>query len=249
MSGEDQDQERRKGFMAQFKAAVKANLAAGVLVLAPIGATVLFLRFVVNQVDRVLLLLPEPYRPENYLPFPAPGLGLLIVFMGLFLTGFLARNFLGRAVVGLWERLLSTIPFVSPFYKAVKQLVETVFSGPGKDFKRVVLVEYPRKGIYAIGFVTGVAVGEIQHRTAQRVVNIFLPTTPNPTSGFYLAAPETELIPLSMSVEDAFKVVISGGIINPDFRPDKGRKPGPGPAGGPAGDAGAPGDGAHDQSE
>lgn len=226
MSSGPKSGEARPGLAAQFKAAVKTNLAAGVLVLAPIGATVLFLRFVVIQVDRVILLLPEAYRPEAYLPFPVPGLGLVVVLMVLFLAGFLARNFLGRWVLRLWERLLAAIPFAGPFYKAVKQLLETVFGAAGQDFRRVVLLEYPRKGIYSIGFVTSVAQGEVQHRTAKRVVNVFLPTTPNPTSGFYLAVPEDEVIPLSMSVEEAFKVIVSGGIINPEFSPDKG----PGPA-------------------
>lgn len=227
MSPQPQAAEARKGLAAQFKAAIRTNLAAGVLVLAPIGATVLFLRFVVVQVDRIILLLPEPYRPGNYLPFPVPGLGLVVVLMVLFLAGFLARNFMGRWVVRIWERLLSAIPFAGPFYKAVKQLVETVFGGPGQDFRRVVLLEYPRRGMYSIGFVTGVAVGEIQHRTAQRVLNVFLPTTPNPTSGFYLAVPESEVVPLSMSVEDAFKVIVSGGIINPEFRPEETTPPAP----------------------
>ncbi|MEW5774502.1 MAG: DUF502 domain-containing protein [Thermodesulfobacteriota bacterium] len=238
MTHEPKPSGARKGLAAQLKDAVKTNLAAGVLVLAPIGATVVFLRFVVTQVDQVILLLPEPYRPEHYLPFPVPGLGLVVVFMVLFLAGFLARNFLGRWVVAAWERLLSAIPFVSPFYKAVKQLVETVFSSAGKDFQRVVLMEYPRKGMFAIGFVTGVAVGEIQHRTAKRVVNVFLPTTPNPTSGFYLAVPEEEVVPLSMSVEDAFKVIVSGGIINPEFKPGQGLNPAPA-AGGPGAPQGA----------
>ena len=225
----------RQGLAAQIKAAVKTNLAAGVLVLAPIGATVLFLRFVVIQVDQVILLLPEAYRPGSYLPFPVPGLGLVVVLMVLFLAGFLARNFLGRWVVRMWERLLSAIPFAGPFYKAVKQLVETVFGDGAKDFRKVVLLEYPRKGMYSIGFVTGVAGGEIQHRTARKVVNVFLPTTPNPTSGFYLVVPEDEVIPLSMSVEDAFKVIMSGGIINPEFSPENETSPAP-----PAGGDGAP---------
>jgi uncharacterized membrane protein len=227
MSREAKPAAKNHGLAAQFKAAIKTNLAAGVLVLAPIGATALFLRFVVTQVDRVILLLPEAYRPENYLPFPVPGLGLVVVLMVLFLAGFLARNFLGRWVVRVWERMLSSIPLAGPFYKAVKQLVETVFGDGAKDFRKVVLMEYPRKGMFSIGFVTGVATGEIQHRTARRVVNVFLPTTPNPTSGFYLAVPEDEVIPLSMSVEDAFKVIMSGGIINPEFRPENGSAPAP----------------------
>ena len=234
MSPDTQPTETPQGLSAQIRAAVKANLVAGVLVLAPIGATVLFLRFVVTQVDRVILLLPEAYRPDAYLPFQVPGLGLVVVFMVLFLAGFLARNFLGRWVVRFWERILTSIPFAGPFYKAVKQLLETVFGAAGQDFRRVVLMEYPRRGMYSIGFVTGVAEGEIQHRTSRKVVNVFLPTTPNPTSGFYLVVPEEEVIPLSMSVEDAFKVIVSGGIINPEFSPDKGPRPAP-----EAGDQGA----------
>lgn len=230
----------RPGLGAQIRSAIKTNLVAGVLVLAPIGATALFLRFVVTQVDRVILLLPEAYRPEAYLPFPVPGLGLVVVFMVLFLAGFLARNFLGRWVVRVWERVLAGIPFAGSFYKAVKQLLETVFGAAGQDFRRVVLMEYPRRGMYSIGFVTGVASGEVQYRTEKKVVNVFLPTTPNPTSGFYLAVPEEEVIPLSMSVEDAFKVIVSGGIINPEFSPDKG----PDPAS-EAGRQGAPGGAPH----
>jgi uncharacterized membrane protein len=108
------------------------------------------------------------------------------------------------------------IPFVSPLYKAVKQLVETLLSGSTRDFKRVVLIEYPRKGVYGLAFVTGVSVGEIQRKTEKKCINVFVPTTPNPTSGFYLILPEEDVIPLDMSVEDAFKVLISGGIINPE---------------------------------
>jgi uncharacterized membrane protein len=105
---------------------------------------------------------------------------------------------------------------VSNFYKAVKQLVETIFYGPARDFKRVVLIEYPRTGLYTLAFVTGVAVGEIQQKTVKKVLNVFVATTPNPTSGFYLMVPEEDIIPLEMSVEDAFKVLMSGGILNPD---------------------------------
>ena len=236
MAPDSQPPAVRPGLAAQFKAAIRTNLAAGVLVLAPIGATVLFLRFVVTQVDQVILLLPEAYRPGSYLPFPVPGLGLVVVLMVLFLAGFLARNFLGRWVVRMWERLLTAIPFAGPFYQAVKQLVETVFGDGSKDFRKVVLMEYPRKGMYSIGFVTGEAGGEIQHRTEKKAVNVFLPTTPNPTSGFYLVVPEDEVIPLSMSVEDAFKVIVSGGIIKPEFRPG----PAETPARGPGAPQGAP---------
>ena len=213
---------KQKSLPAMIKGSIKANLIAGVLVLTPVMATGYALYLLFGWVDKVLLLIPEPYRPESYLPFPVPGLGLLVVFMTLFLTGFLVRNFLGRKLVALGEMIMSNIPFVSPFYKAVKQLLETLLHGGNKDFKRVVLVEYPRKGAYALAFVTGVAVGEIQSKTQKKGVNLFVPTTPNPTSGFYLIVPEEDLNYLNMSVEDSFKVLISGGIINPEEKKTSG---------------------------
>jgi len=220
--------EEKRTLAARAKASVRRNLIAGLLLIAPIGATVFFLRFLINWVDRTLLLIPQPYRPENYLPFPIPGLGLILVFLILFLTGFVARNILGKKLVEFWEMVLSRIPLVSTVYRSVKQLMETVLSGTGREFKGVVLIEYPRKGVYALGYITGTTVGEIQQKTEHKVLNLFLPTTPNPTSGFYLMVPEDEVIPLEMSVEDSFKVLMSGGIINPEDERAKARwKPRP----------------------
>jgi len=201
-----------------IKKALKANLIAGILFLMPLAATFYFLYLLLNGVDRVLLLLPPQFRPEHLLGFRIPGLGLILLFTVLFICGFLVRNFIGRKLVSLGEWIMSYIPFVSWFYRAVKQLVEAIFHGPTRDFKRVVLVEYPRRNIYALAFVTGVAVGEIQDKTARKCINVFLPTTPNPTSGFYLIVPEEDVIPLEMSVEDSFKVLISGGILNPEAK-------------------------------
>ncbi|NJB68149.1 putative membrane protein [Desulfobaculum xiamenense] len=204
--------------LRHIKDALKANLLAGILVVTPLAATGFFLSLLFKWGDKVLLLIPEPYRPEQYLPFKVPGLGIIILFMFLFLAGVLGRNILGRFVVRIGEALLNNIPLVNKFYNAVKQLVNTILNGGNKDFKRVVLIEFPRKGIWALAYVTGTAVGEIQRRTEKKVVNVFVPTTPNPTSGFYLMVPEEELIPLDMSVEDSFKVLISGGIINPESK-------------------------------
>lgn len=207
-----------KRFVYFFKSALKANLLAGILFLMPLVATFWFLRLLLIWVDKTLLLLPPAYRPEAFLPFPVPGLGLILVFTVLLLTGVFVRNFIGRKLVSLGERIMSYIPFVSKVYDAVKKLVDTIFFGAGKDFKRVVLVEYPRKGIYALAFVTGEAMGEIQDKTARRCLNVFLPTTPNPTSGFYLLVPEDDVTPLDMSVEESFKVLMSGGILSPERR-------------------------------
>lgn len=207
-----------KRFFLALKNAVKANLLAGILFLMPLVATFWFLGLLITWVDKTLLLLPRPFRPESFLPFPVPGLGFILVFLVLCLTGAFVRNLLGRKLVALGEHVMSYIPFVSKVYTAVKKLVETIFFGAGKDFKRVVLVEYPRKGIFALAFVTGEALGELQAKTAKRCLNVFLPTTPNPTSGFYLLVPEEEVTPLDMSVEDSFKLLMSGGILSPDAR-------------------------------
>lgn len=206
----------KKGIWSALKRFFKVNLIAGILFLTPLVATFLTLRVVVRWLDKSLLLLPAAYRPDTFLPFRLPGMGILLVLVVLLVTGILVRNLLGRKLVFLWDAIVFRIPFVSNFYKAVKQLVETIFHSQSQEFKRVVLIEYPRKGLFTLAFVTGVAVGEIQQKTIKRVLNVFVATTPNPTSGFYLMVPEDEAIPLEMSVEDAFKVLMSGGILNPD---------------------------------
>lgn len=201
-----------------IKGVLKANLLAGILFLMPIVATVWFMGLLITWVDKTLLLLPPAYRPETFLPFPVPGLGFILVFVVVLVSGVFVRNFVGRKLVALGERIMEYIPFVSKVYSSVKKLIETIFFGAGKDFKRVVLVEYPRKGIYALAFVTGEALGEVQAKTAKRCLNVFLPTTPNPTSGFYLLVPEEDVIPLEMTVEESFKLLMSGGILSPEMR-------------------------------
>jgi uncharacterized membrane protein len=208
----------------RIKAAVRANLLAGLIVLVPVTATVYAIILFTEIVDRSLLLLPVALRPNELIGYDIPGLGLFVVLMVLYGAGLFVRNLLGRKLINLGERIMSYIPFVNPFYKAVKQLIETIIGGSGRDFKRVVLIEYPRKGIYALAYVTGTATGEIQERTEEKVINLFLPTTPNPTSGFYLMVPESDVISLDMKVEESFKVLISGGIINPEDKQKKGEK-------------------------
>lgn len=207
---------QHKGVWSRIKRFIKANLLAGILFLTPVMATFFFLRFFFNWVDGLLKFLPARFRPENFLPFPVPGLGLILLFGMLLLTGFLVRNYLGRRLVGIWDRVIDAIPLVNKLYLAVKQLVETIFNRSPQDFRRVVLVEFPKEGSYAMGFVTGVAVGETQRKTHRKVINVFVPTTPNPTSGFFLMVPEDAVIPMDMGVEDAFKLLVSGGIISPE---------------------------------
>jgi uncharacterized membrane protein len=205
-----------RGPLARLKHFVKANLLAGILFLTPVLATFFFLRLLFNWVDGFLRFLPPPLRPDNFLPFRIPGLGLILLFVVVLTTGFLVRNYLGRKLVSVWDRIIEAIPLVNKLYLAVKQLVETIFNRSPQDFQRVVLVEFPKEGSYALGFVTGLATGETQRKTSQKLLNVFVPTTPNPTSGFFLMIPEHSVIPMEMGVEDAFKLLVSGGIISPD---------------------------------
>ncbi len=204
------------GIFYSIKNFFKSNLLAGILVLTPVVATVFFMTVLLTWVDKILLLIPPPYRPENFLPFPVPGLGFILLFVVLLLAGFVVRNILGKQLVRLGEKIVSYIPFVRSLYYGIKQLTDTILSGSGRDFKRVVLIEYPRRGIYALAFVTGMSRGEIQNKTPQRCINVFLPTTPNPTSGFYLVVPEEDAIPLELTVEESFKILMSGGILGSD---------------------------------
>jgi len=201
-----------------FRTTIKNYLLAGVLVLVPIGVTIYIVNFLVGLMDKFLKYLPTKYHPDTYLPFHVPGLGLILLFLLTLLTGLLARNYVGRKLVALGEKVVGRIPLVRGVYLSAKQLVESILVQSGRDFKRVVLIPYPHKESYALAFLTGVAEGEVQEKTQKRVLNVFVPTTPNPTSGFYLMIPEDEVIMLDISVENAFKLIMSGGIITPPKR-------------------------------
>ena len=197
-------------------ARLRAYFLTGVIVTAPISITVFlvwqFLSFLDTQ---VAALLPARYNPETYLPFSLPGVGLLVVLGFLTLVGMLTAGLAGRTLVRMGERLLSRMPVVRSVYGTLKQIFETVLAQSSRSFREVVLIEYPRRGIGAIGFVTGPTRGEIQARADEELVNVFLPTTPNPTSGFLLFVPRKDLIHLDMSIEEGIKLVISGGIVAP----------------------------------
>jgi uncharacterized membrane protein len=195
---------------------LRAYFLTGVIVTAPISITIFlvwnFLTFLDTKVEG---LIPDRYNPETYLPFSLPGLGLLVMLAFLTLVGMLTAGLAGRTLVRLGERLLSRMPIVRSVYSTLKQIFETVLAQSSRSFREVVLVEYPRRGIGAIGFVTGPTRGEIQDRSEDELVNVFLPTTPNPTSGFLLFVPRKDLIHLDMSIEEGIKMVISGGIVGP----------------------------------
>jgi uncharacterized membrane protein len=202
-------------------ARIRNYLLAGILMTAPLGITVYLVWSFIDFVDsRVTPFIPPEYNPRTYLPFEIPGFGLLVALVGLILAGALTANFAGRLFVHMSDRIMARMPVVRGIYSAVKQLTETFVTEKSKAFREVVLVEYPRPGIWAIGFITGVTEGEVQELTEDVVVNVFLPTTPNPTSGFLLFVPRRDIFVLSMSVDEGIKMVISGGIVTPpDRRP------------------------------
>jgi uncharacterized membrane protein len=196
---------------------LRAYFLTGVIVTAPIGITVYlvwkFISFLDSQVGG---LIPTPYNPETYLPFGLPGVGLVIMLVFLTLVGMLTAGFVGRGLVRLGESFLARMPVVSSIYSTLKQLFEAVLTHSSRSFREVVLIEYPRRGIGSIAFVTGPTRGEIQARSEDELVNVYLPTTPVPTSGFLLFVPRKDLVHLDMTVEEALKLVISGGIVSTD---------------------------------
>jgi uncharacterized membrane protein len=196
-------------------------MVAGILVWLPIGVTVFLLRILIGLMDRTLLLLPMQYRPETLFGFSVPGLGFVLTFVVLFVTGVLAANIVGRSMVNLWETMLDRIPIVRTIYSGAKNFAEIVFSDSSNSFKRVLLIEYPRKGLYSLAFQTSSELGEVQGRTGADVVCTFVPTTPNPTSGFIIIVPKKDVTVLDMEVDEALKMIISLGVVVPTWRKDK----------------------------
>lgn len=200
-------------------ARLRAYFFAGVLVTAPIGITLYLTWLIIDFVDgQVTPLIPARYNPETYLPFGVPGLGVVVAVVFLTLVGSLTAGLVGRWVVRLTDRMMQRMPVVRNVHSALKQILETVLAQQSNAFRKVVLVEYPRRGMWALGFLTGETVGEVQHLTEDDVLNVFLPTTPNPTSGFLLFVPRDEVFVLSMTVEEGIKMVVSGGIVTPPDR-------------------------------
>jgi uncharacterized membrane protein len=209
----DENEVQKRSFLARMR----GYLIAGVLIIAPITITAWLTITIVNFVDnRVEKLIPAHYNPETYLPFSLPGLGFLIAIVFLILVGMLTANFMGRFFLKIGERILDRLPVVRSLYGATKQIFETVFANQSEAFREVVMVEYPRKGTWVIGFLTGRTKGEVQEKTSSDTVNIFVPTTPNPTSGFLLFVPEKDVTKMNMSVEEGIKLVVSAGIITPE---------------------------------
>ena len=205
--------------------AIRRYLIAGLLVWIPLGATLLLINFAVKQMDKTIKVIPSAYQPGNLLqewfqtaePVHIPGFGVILIVLVVFLTGVLVANFVGRAFVGGWESLLDRIPVVRAIYSAAKNFAEIVFSDSSQSFKKVLLIEYPRKGLYSLAFQTASELGEIEERAGVDVVCCFVPTTPNPTSGLIIMVPRKDITELDMEIDEALKMIISLGVVVPPW--------------------------------
>lgn len=187
----------------------------GLLVLVPLVITLWVLNLIIGTLDQSLLLLPPQWRPELLLGFNLPGVGTILTLLIIFITGVITRNFVGNRLVKLWELLLQRIPVVSSIYSSVKQVSDTLFSSSGNAFRKALLVEYPREGIWTIAFQTGVPGGDVKNHLSGDYVSVYVPTTPNPTSGFFLMLRREDTIELNMSVDEALKYIVSMGVVAP----------------------------------
>jgi uncharacterized membrane protein len=198
-----------------MKHKLKNAFLAGLAVTIPVGLTIYILIFLIDLMDGLLRIIPSQYHPDRFLGVRVPGLGVIATVVLIFAAGFLTTSYLGGKFFRFAEALVERIPLVRGIYQAIKQIVQTMVSKEGQSFKRVVLVEFPRPGLYTVAFVTGVTTGELKDKTGGNCINLFVPTTPNPTSGYYVMVPEDGVTDLEMSVEEAFKLIISGGMIAP----------------------------------
>ncbi len=196
---------------------LRSRFVAGMLIALPIVATFIILEFIVNEIDkRVVPLLPPALKPETYLDYAVPGFGLLVLVIFLTLLGAVAANFLGRMFVRVTDRLLLRIPVVSSLYAVFKQIRDVFQNSATDQYKEVVMVQYPKADSWAIGFLVGPARGEIRERFGDDQIGVFVPTTPNPTSGFLLYVKASDVVRMSMSIEDGVKIILSGGLVVPD---------------------------------
>ena len=193
----------------------------GLLILVPFAITVWVLSLVINTMDQSLLLVPENWQPKKLLGFNVPGLGTILTIAIVFLTGLLTNNLIGNYLLRLWERLLHRIPVVSSLYGSVKQVSDTLFSSSGNAFRKAVLIPYPHQHSFTIAFLTGVPGGDVKNHLAGDFVSVYVPTTPNPTSGFFLMMERSRVIELDMTVDAALKYIVSMGVVAPEHSPSK----------------------------
>lgn len=197
---------------------VRNYLIAGLLVWMPIMVTVWVVRFLSGILDNSLVLLPPAWRPENLVGQYVPGVGIILSLLLLFLTGVLVRNIFGGRIVAGVESLVRRVPVIGPVYGGAKSFSETVFTDKGRSFKQVVMLEFPRNGVHSVGFITSEELEEVQYKTAEDVVCVFVPTTPNPTTGFLVMVPRAKVVKLDMTVDEAFKMLLTLGVVVPKWK-------------------------------
>ncbi|WP_304985489.1 DUF502 domain-containing protein [Coxiella-like endosymbiont] len=197
---------------------IRRYLIAGLLVWLPIWVTFIVIRFLVDLLDSTLRLLPHRYQPEQLFGHDFPGLGLIFTLIIILLTGLLVTNFIGRQFISWWEKILARIPLVRSIYIAVKQVTHAFVQPKGQSFRKVVLVEFPRRGTWSVGFVTANDFKEMPLEEKD-ILAVFVPTTPNPTSGFLMLASQKDVIDLNISIEEAFQMIISLGVVTPTIKP------------------------------
>jgi uncharacterized membrane protein len=197
---------------------LKKIFITGLAIIIPVGLTLYILTFLIDMMDNLLKIIPFRYQPETLLGFRIPGLGVIVTVVLIFVCGLVAKSYLGYKIVSSGESLVDKIPFVRSIYQSIKQVSDSMFADRRSGFKKVVLVEFPRKGIYTVGFVTGKPGPEIQSKVGQTCISVFLPTTPNPTSGYLVIIPEDDLLQVDMTVEEALTYIISVGIVTASDR-------------------------------
>lgn len=201
-----------------LKTTIKKIFITGLAVIIPMGLTLYILFFLIDVLDSLLKIIPMKYQPDVLLGFHIPGLGVIVVFLLIFFCGLIARSYFGYSIVSSTESMVNKIPFVGSIYQSIKQVSDSMFSNRRSSFKKVVLLEFPRKGMFTVGFVTGTPGPEIQSKLGQTNVSVFLPTTPNPTSGYLVIVPESDLIQVDVSIEEALTYIISLGIVTASER-------------------------------
>jgi uncharacterized membrane protein len=198
---------------------IKRYFITGLLIWVPLVITGWVLSLIINTLDQSLRLLPESMHPQTLVGFAIPGAGAVLTLLMIFLTGLLAANFIGQKLVGWWDKLLSRIPVVNSVYKSVKQVSDTLFAPNGNAFRKALLVQYPRQGSWTVAFLTGRPGGDIPRHLRGEYVSVYVPTTPNPTSGFFLMMPAQDVVELDMTVDEALKYIISMGVVAPPPHP------------------------------
>jgi len=200
---------------------IRRIIVAGLLVWLPLGVTIFIIRLLLDLLGQTYKIIPEFLRPESILGFSIPGFEILLALVIIFATGLIAANFIGKSLVDWWESFLDKIPLVRNIYSPLKKFSELILSDQTQSFSKVLLIEYPRKGLYSLCFQTSKNLGEIEKKSRRDVVCVFVPTTPNPTSGLILMVPQEDVIELDMSVEDGLKMIISLGVVVPGERLDE----------------------------